>query len=123
MIYRKQELVQDDTGDPDFPIKVIDRLESLEGDTVRFIGRGAINMRTPAGVQQLPISFEIEAASVAEAFEKYSSEAKPKIEEVRQRLQQQLDRLREQQQNRIVTPGEGRVGPDIISFDDLRGGG
>ncbi|MFO8007282.1 MAG: hypothetical protein R6V05_06045 [Candidatus Brocadiia bacterium] len=122
MIYRKQELVQDDTGDADFPIKVIDRLESLEGDTVRFIGRGAINMRTPAGVQQFPISFEIEAGSIEEAFEQYTAHAKPKVEEVRQRLQQQLDRLREQQGNRIVTPGEGGAGPDIISFDDLQGG-
>ncbi len=120
MIYQKQEFVEDETGDSDFPVKIVDRLESLEGETTRFIGRAAINMRTPAGIQQFPISFQIDADSVAEAFQKYSDAAQPKIQEVRQRLQSQLQKLREQQEGNIVTP-EGGGGSEIITFEDIQG--
>lgn len=124
MIYRKEELVQDETGDEDFPIKQIDRLEALEGDEQRFIGRATLNMQTPAGIQQIPLSFEIEADSVEEAFEKYSAAAKPKIEELRQRLQERLQEMRRQQDKRIVTPEPGgqMPGEGVIKLDDLRGG-
>jgi ElaB/YqjD/DUF883 family membrane-anchored ribosome-binding protein len=79
-------------------------------------------MRTPVGIQQFPISFEIEADSVEQAFERYSAAARPKIEEVRERVKTQLDKLREQESGRIVTPDQAAgPQPDIINFDDLKG--
>lgn len=123
MIYRKQEFVQDNSGDSDFPIKVIDHLESLDDAIVKFIGRAVLNMRTPAGIHQIPVSFEIDAESIEDAFEQYAEAAKPKIQEVRRHVQRQLDRLKSQQQpGRIITPDQAG-GPDIIKFDDLKGGG
>ncbi|MFO7957910.1 MAG: hypothetical protein R6X33_12515 [Candidatus Brocadiia bacterium] len=121
MIYQKEEFVEDETGDSDFPIKMVDRLQSRDGDTTRFIGRATLNMRTPMGIQQFPISFEIEADSVEDAFEQYSDAARPRIEEVRERVQEQLQQLRQQQEGQIVTPDKAQTGQaDIINFDDLR---
>jgi hypothetical protein len=123
MIYEKTEFVQHETEDADFPIKQIDRLQSRDESETRFIGRATLNMQTPMGVQQIPISFEIEADSVEGAFGKYADCARPRIEEIRQRLQERLQELRRQQENRIVTPGSMGQGPDanIIRFDDLKG--
>jgi len=121
MIYQKEEFVEDETGDPDFPIKMVDRLQSRDGENTRFIGRATLNMRTPIGIQQFPISFEIKADSVEEAFEQYSGTARPRIEEVRQQVQQQLQQLRQQQEGQIVTPDRAQTGQGgIINFDDLR---
>ncbi len=124
MIYQKQEFVQDDTGDEEFPIKVIDRLQSLDDEDVRFLGRATLNMRTPLGIQQIPISFEIEADDIEDAFEQYTEAATPKVEEVRRRMQEQIDRLRQEQDRRIVTPDQTAGGPgqQIIDFGDLKGG-
>ncbi len=125
MIWQRQEFVQDETEDSDFPIKQVDRLEALQGDDRRFIGRATLNMQTPMGVQQLPISFEIEANDVEEAFEKYSETARPKIDELREQMRQRLEQMRQQmeqqeqqgqQAKRIVTP----TGGDILKMDDLR---
>ncbi len=121
MIYQKEEFVEDETGDSDFPIKMVDRLQSRDGQATRFIGRATLNMRTPMGIQQFPISFEIEADSVEEAFDAYSEAAQPRIEEVRERLREQLEELRRQQESQIVTPDRAQTGQaDIINFDDLR---
>jgi len=117
MIYRKDEFVQDDTGDDEFPIKQIDRLEPIDGSASRFIGRAALNMQTPFGIQQVPVSFEIEASTIEEAFARYSDACRPKIEELRQQLQARLDELRRQEQTRIVTPGDSG---GIISINDLK---
>ncbi len=123
MIYRKQEFVQDETDDPDFPIKVIDQLEQVGGDDVRFIGRATLNMQTPIGIQQFPISFEIEADSIEEAFEDYVEAAGPRIEEVRQRVQEHLSKVREDLTNRIITPDQMQAQRrDIISLDDFKNG-
>jgi len=119
MIYKREEYVQDETGDAEFPVKQVDCLVNLDGSGTRFLGRATLNVQTPVGIQQLPISFEIEADSVEQAFERYSETARPKIEELRQRMQERLEELRRQEQSRIVTPGAGPAG-GVIRFDDLR---
>jgi hypothetical protein len=123
MIYRKEEYVEHDQDDQKFPIKQIDRLAELDGEGQRFIGRAVLNMQTNMGVQQMPISFEIEAESVQEAFGKYEETAEPKIAEVREHIQNRISEMRKQQQSQIVTPtGEpaGGSGDSIISIDDMR---
>ena len=118
MIYRKDEFVSHDEEDKEFPIKQIDRLEPIDGSQPRFIGRATLNMMTRVGVQQIPVSFEIDAATVEEAFAKYVEMVKPKIEEFKQHLQERMEEMRREEQNRIVTPGEA-VGGRIIKFDDM----
>jgi hypothetical protein len=118
MIYRKDEFVSHDEEDKEFPIKQIDRLEPIDGSASRFIGRATLNMMTRMGVQQIPVSFEIDAAGVEEAFAKYVEMAKPKIEEFKEHLQERIEEMRREEQSRIVTPGEA-AGGGIIQFDDF----
>jgi len=121
VIYRKQEFVEDQTGDPEFPIKVIDRLDSLDGEAFRFIGRATLNMKTPLGIQQFPISFEIVADSTDEAFQKYSQHARPKMEEVRRHIQSQLDRIHQEQEDEgALAPEKASGDGNIISLDDFK---
>ena len=120
MIYRKDEFVQQDAEDTEFPIKQVDRLEPLEEGTPRFIGRAALNMTTPMGIQQMPVSFEIDAATIEDAFARYAESAKPKLEEVKQRVQQRLEELRQSGEGRIVRPGD-QDGGRIIRLDGLKG--
>jgi hypothetical protein len=120
MIYRRDEFVQDDTGDEDFPIMQVDRLMNLDESEQRFIGRATLSMQTPVGVQQIPLSFEIDATSIEQAFELYAQTARPKIEELRLRLQERLEELRRQEQSRIITPDAGGIPGGVIRLDDLR---
>jgi hypothetical protein len=123
MIYRKEEYVEEDDADAQFPIKQVDRLAALDGSEDRFIGRAALHIQTPVGVQQIPISFGIEADSVEDAFQSYAEQAGPKIDEVRQQLQERLEELRQKQRSQIVTPGGGSPSDArIIDINDLRGG-
>ena len=123
MIYRKEEYLQDKTSDQRFPIKQVDRMIAVDGDDEKFIGRAAIAMQTPMGIQQLPIAFEIEADSVQTAFERFNEFAGPKLEEAKERIQNRIDELRRQQQSKIVTPGQGQGGsPGIVDLSDFRGG-
>jgi hypothetical protein len=122
MIYRKDEFVQDDEKDSQFPIKTVDRLEAVDGSEQRFVGRAALNMQTPFGIEQIPISFEIQAGSIQEAFSRYRECAEPKINEVKEHIQNRLEQLRRAEQSRIVTPGEAGAPGGIINFDDFRGG-
>jgi hypothetical protein len=120
VIFRKDEYVQRDEGDREFPIKQVDRLEALEGEEVRFIGRAVLNMQSPIGIQQIPVYFEIPAATVQEAFEEYAECARPKIEETREHVQQQIERLRQAEEGVIQTPGEAGPGERrILNLDDF----
>ena len=119
MIYRKEEFVQQDAEDTEFPIKQVDRLEPLQEGRSRFIGRAALNMTTPIGIQQMPVSFEIDADTIEDAFARYNEHARPKLEEVKQHVQQRLDELRRSQEERIVRPGV-QESNRIIRLDDLK---
>jgi len=62
---------------------------------------GATQIMTPAGA--LPINFEIEAESLADAAEKFGLLAKQQMEETVKELQE----LQRKQASSIVVPGEG----------------
>ena len=68
---------------------------------------GEAQIMTNAG--PLPINFEIEAAGVAEAVEKFGNAAKEAVE----RTVRELQELRRQQASSIVVPGMGNPGSKI----------
>jgi hypothetical protein len=68
---------------------------------------GEAQIMTNAG--PLPINFEIEAASLAEAVEKFGDAAKEAVE----RTVRELQELRRQQASSIVVPGMGGPGSKI----------
>jgi hypothetical protein len=118
MIYRKEEYVQHDEEDQQFRIKQVDRLLEVDGEGQRFIGRAVLNMYTNMGVQQIPVSFEIDAQDIQDAFAKYKEVGVPKIDEMKERIQNRLEEARREQQNRIVTPGDS--GGKTVRFDELQ---
>ena len=68
---------------------------------------GEAQIMTNAG--PLPINFEIEAATLAEAVEKFGAAAKEAVE----RTVRELQELRRQQASSIVVPGMGGPGSKI----------
>lgn len=68
---------------------------------------GEAQIMTNAG--PLPINFEIEAASLGEAVEKFGDAAKEAVE----RTVRELQELRRQQASSIVVPGMGGPGSKI----------
>lgn len=68
---------------------------------------GEAQIMTNAG--PLPINFEIEAAGLAEAVEKFGDAAKEAVE----RTVRELQELRRQQASSIVVPGMGNSGSKI----------
>lgn len=60
---------------------------------------GQAQMMTPAGA--LPLTFELEAETIAEAVEKFGEGASKALEETMQELQE----MRRQQASQIVVPG------------------
>lgn len=73
------------------------------------------------GMGALPVAFEIEAASLSEAVQKFGPAAKEAIE----RTVKELQELRRQAASSIVVPqgGMGGVGPGGIGPGGMPGGG
>lgn len=67
------------------------------GRSVRYVGQAQVY--TPAG--PLPLSFEIEAGSLAEAVEKFGPGAEQAVEDTMRKLQE----MRREQASSIVVPG------------------
>ncbi|MFP4026468.1 MAG: hypothetical protein ACLFWL_01605 [Candidatus Brocadiia bacterium] len=115
--------MKEDEEDNKFPVKRIEMMEPVDEESdSRFVGQVALGMQTPVGVQQLPVSFEIKASSIEEAFNKFADEAEPKIEEMRQQVQQELQKARQKSSNKIVRPGEMNLQNqgNVIDFDNLK---
>jgi hypothetical protein len=106
MIYRREEFFEEQADDPKFPVRQIEQLTSLDGSVKKFVGRVTLGIQTPMGVTSLPVSFEIEAASVQEAFERFAKRAETEVEAAKGELQDELMEMRRRSQSRIVTPGE-----------------
>lgn len=111
MIYKREEFIEENEGDKKFPVKQIDQLTSLDGEVKKFVGRVSLALQTPMGVTTLPISFEIKAETIGEAFSKFSELADAEIEISKRELQEELQELRRRNQSRIVTPGA--MPPDL----------
>jgi len=126
MIYKREEYVKEDQEDQRFPVKQVEVLEPVgdEGEA-KYIGQVTVGIQTPAGVQRLPVSFEIECEDIEDAFDQFAAHANPRVEEAKQQIQQQVQQMRQQSSNRIVRPGEAGaagVGEDgnVIDFNQLK---
>ena len=106
MIYRREEFFEEQPEDQKFPVKQVEQVTSLDGSVKKFVGRVTLGIQTPMGVTSLPVSFEIEAASVQEAFAKFSQRAETEVEAAKAELQDELTEMRRRSQSRIVTPGD-----------------
>ena len=122
MIYKREEYVEEDTEDQKFPVKRIDVLDPVDGSGKKFIGQLALGMQTPLGVQQIPVTFEIEADTVQQAFEKFAETAEPRIEETRQQIEEELRKVRQEASSRIVRPSEINLQNrgNVIDFGNLK---
>ncbi|MGO8702473.1 MAG: hypothetical protein ACLQVA_01545 [Candidatus Brocadiia bacterium] len=106
MIYRREEFFEEQPEDQKFPVRQVELVTSLDGSVKKFIGRVTLGVQTPMGVTSLPVTFEIEAASVQEAFAKFSQRAETEVEAAKAELQDELTEMRRRSQSRIVTPGD-----------------
>ncbi|MGD0999983.1 MAG: hypothetical protein ABSA67_04710 [Candidatus Brocadiia bacterium] len=106
MIYRREEFFEEQPEDQKFPVRQVEQVTSLDGSVKKFVGRVTLGIQTPMGVTSLPVTFEIEAASVQEAFAKFSQRAETEVEAAKAELQDELTEMRRRSQSRIVTPGD-----------------
>ncbi len=123
MIYQKLDYVKEDENDSKFPVKQIEMLKPInEDEESRFVGHVGLGMQTPMGMQQIPVSFEIEAESIEEAFEMFAAHANPQIEDTRKQIEQEVQKMRKESSNRIVRPGDMNLQNqgNVIDFDNLK---
>ncbi len=106
MIYRREDFFEEQPEDQKFPVRQVEQVTSLDGSVKKFIGRVTLGIQTPMGVTSLPVTFEIEAASVQEAFAKFAQRAETEVEAAKSELQDELTEMRRRSQSRIVTPGD-----------------
>ena len=122
MIYRREDYIEQMEDNEKFPVKQIEVLQPVGDGEPKFIGQLTMGLQTPMGVQQMPISFEIDAKDIAEAFTKFEETAEPRIEEARKGIEEEIRRMRDEASSRIVRPGEmappGRGG--VIDFGKLK---
>ena len=124
MIYKREDYVEEAGPDAKFPVRQIDVLTDVETGEAKFVGHVTLGLQTPMGVQQIPISFEIDAPDIKGAFGKFDASAEPKIEQARKGIEDEIQRLRQEASSRIVRPGEvgmGGGGNHILDFDKLKG--
>jgi len=122
MIYKREEYVEEDAENSKFPVKRIIVLDPVDGAQKRFIGELALGLQTPVGVQHIPVSFEIEAQTIQEAFQKFEETAQPHLEETRKQIEEELRKLRQEASSRIVRPGELGLGTqgNVIDFGNMK---
>ncbi len=127
MIYRKQEYSQEDREDSRFQVKQIEMLEPIDSgeEESRFVGHVNLMVQTPMGNQQLPVSFEIEADDLEDAFDKFAAHANPQVEQARQQVEAEVQKLRKQSpgdSGRIVRPGDMDMKNqgNVIDFDQQK---
>jgi hypothetical protein len=58
------------------------------------------------GVTSVPVSFELDAKTITEAFSKFEERAEREVEAAKGELQEELQEMRRRSQSRIVTPGD-----------------
>ena len=106
MIYKREEFFEENPNDAKYPVKQVEQITSLDGSVKKFVGRVSLGIQTPMGVQTLPVSFEIEATTVQQAFQSFAARAETEVEAAKRELQEELSEMRRRSQSRIVTPGE-----------------
>ena len=106
MIYKREEFIEENESDKNFPVKQIDQLTPLEGVGKKFLGRVSLALQTPMGMTTLPVTFEIKADTVPEAFAAFAKRAEAEIEIAKKELQEEMQEMRRRSQSRIVTASE-----------------
>lgn len=106
MIYKREEFIEEADRDGKYPLKQVEQLSAVDGSGKRFVGHVSLAVETPMGVSTIPVSFEIQAAGIAQAFEKFDARADEEVEKTKGELQSQFDEMRRKAQSRIVTPDE-----------------
>ncbi len=120
MIYKREDYIEQ-TSDTSarFPVRQIEVLTDVDSGDQQFMGQVTLGLSTPMGVQQIPVSFEIEAKTIKEAFGKFEATAQPHIEEARKGIEDEISRMRREASGRIIRPDEvgmGGAGAKIIDF-------
>lgn len=110
MIYKREVYVEEAGEGTRFPVKSIEVLTPIDGGKTTYVGQVTVGLQTPMGLQQIPVNFEIDAADIKEAFQKFEENATPRIEETRKNIEEEISRLRSEASSRIVTPGEVGLG-------------
>lgn len=106
MIYRREEYIEQAKETSRFPVRHIEALIDIATNKATYVGQVTLGLQTPVGVQQMPVSFEIEADSIEQAFERFEATAEPKVEEARKSIEEEITRLRREQSGRIIRPDE-----------------
>jgi len=106
MIYKRENFVEENPGSKQFPVRQIEQMSAIDGSSTKFVGRVSLGLETPMGVQTMPVTFEIEADTVEDAFAQFETRAEAEVERAKKELESQIQELRRQSQNRIVTPDE-----------------
>ena len=101
-LYREEVFTDHKVGTLRRMIPVTTEGEVDTNRDVVFIGQA--QMMTPAGA--LPLNFELEASSLSEALEKFSTEAQVCLE----RTLEELREMQRQQASSIIVPGQGGQG-------------
>jgi len=123
MIYKREDYTEEASEESRFPVKNIEVLTPVEDGQTRYFGQVALGVQTPAGLQQVPISFEIDATSIQEAFQKFAPIADEKIDEARKKIEEEFERIRDQASSRIIRPGEAGLpggAPGMIDISKLK---
>jgi len=106
MIYKHEEYIEENPADTKFPVKQVEQLTSLDGKVKKFIGRVSLALQTPMGMTTIPVTFEIEASNIQEAFANFTRRAEEEIEIAKNELHAELQELRRQSTSRII-PASG----------------
>ena len=129
MIYRREEYIEEAGEDAKFPVKHIEALVPTDGGKTRYVGQVTLGLSTPMGLQHVPVTFEIEANTVEDAFGQFDAIADVKIEDARKGIEEEFKKLRDQASSRIVRPDEigmgggggfGAGGAGDIDFSKLK---
>ena len=125
MIYKREEYVEQGDEKARFPVKHIEVLQPVGKGQARYVGQLTLGMQTPAGVQQIPIHFAIEADSIEDAFHKFDALAETRVAEAQKQIEEEIGRMRREASSRIVRPDEimrdAGGAPKILDLDGLKG--
>ena len=89
-------MFEDDHG-----VRIIQRRSQTPDVPSEYIGMGTLRVMTPQGPLDLPIEVKIEAAGVAEAFDKAESAVKARAEEMKKEVRNKM------MEKRILVPQSG----------------
>ena len=94
------------------------RADGSDDTTRELVFEGQTSLLTPAG--SLPLTFEIEARTLAQAVEKFADAARAALDQTLR----ELEEIRREATSSIVVPGRGRPGMGGLSgLGGLPGGG